>query len=141
MRRTVQTLVLLACCGCQGGRPTAQVGGVPGSPAGGAAGPPSALLDRVWVRSDSTGLPGVMRIFLENGTLVMDSCWETYQLARWHPESDSVVAWQEGAADIQAKILRLDAEQLVLRVRLANEGQDEHYRAASTPYMCPDMQR
>ena len=47
----------------------------------------SLLVGRVWVRSDSTGLPGVMRVFLSDSTLIMDSCWETYRLARWQISS------------------------------------------------------
>ncbi|MFT0859968.1 hypothetical protein [Ancylobacter sp. G4_0304] len=40
-----------------------------------------ALVGRVWVeQKPGNGLPGVMRIFLADGTLVMDSCWETYTL-------------------------------------------------------------
>lgn len=92
-------------------------------------------------RSDSTGLPGVMRIFLGDGTLVMDSCWETYQIVRWRAESDSIVAWQEGTAEVRAKVLELVGEKLVLRVDLVDGSQEEHYRAARVPYLCPDMPR
>src|SRR5262245_13035977 len=38
------------------------------------------LTSRVWARADAIGPPGVMRVFLPNGTLVIDSCWETYRL-------------------------------------------------------------
>src|SRR5262249_2272062 len=42
----------------------------------------NGLTNRVWMRSDSTGLPGVTRIFLSDSTLLMDSCWETYRVVR-----------------------------------------------------------
>lgn len=101
----------------------------------------SALVDRVWVRSDSTGLPGVMRIFLSDSTLIMDSCWETYRLARWQMESDSTLRWREDAADIRATIRSVHDKELVLLVRLRTGSEEQHYRAAPTPYVCPDMKR
>jgi hypothetical protein len=134
MRKAVIGLVVIACCGCR----------APGTatPATEVAHKfPSELVDRVWARTDSTGLPGVMRIFLKDGTLVMDSCWETYQLATWQAESDSVVVWQEGGAGLRASILQLGPDTLVLRVALANGSQDEHYRPATVPWICPDMRR
>jgi hypothetical protein len=101
----------------------------------------SPLADRVWVRSDSTGLPGVMRIFLSDSTLVMDSCWETYRLARWHLESDSTLRWQEDAADIRATIRSLHDKELVLAVSLRSGSEEQHYTASAGPYVCPDMKR
>ena len=80
-----------------------------------------------------------MRIFVGNGTLVMDSCWETYQLAKWRAESDSVMAWEEGPAEIRATVLELGREQPVLRVVVAGGSHGERYRAAAVPYLCPDM--
>ena len=99
------------------------------------------LTNRVWARSDSTALPGVMRIFLSDGTLLMDSCWETYRLCPWRMESDGTLLWQEDAAEIRAAIVRVDAGDLVLRLHLVSGDQEEHYRLASVPYVCPDMKR
>jgi hypothetical protein len=101
----------------------------------------SPLADRVWVRSDSTGLPGVMRIFLSDSTLVMDSCWETYRLARWRMENDSTLRWQEDAADIRATIRSLHDKELVLVVSLRSGSEEQHYTATPVPYDCPDMKR
>ncbi len=101
----------------------------------------SLLVDRVWVRSDSTGLPGMMRIFLSDSTLVMDSCWETYRLARWQLDSDTTVRWREDAADIRATIRTLHDKQLVLLVSLRDGSDEQHYTAATVPYVCPDMRR
>jgi len=134
MRRAAILFAVVACCGCQSRE--AQVTGQPE-----AAGPAALLVNRVWARSDSTGLPGVMRIFLSDGTLVMDSCWETYQLAQWRAESDSVVTWQEGTVEVRGTILELAPERLVLRLALVDGSQDEHYEPATVPYLCPDMRR
>ena len=134
MPHAVVILAAVACWGCGSG------GNQPPETTG-TAGPTAALVDRVWARSDSTGLPGVMRIFLSDGTLVMDSCWETYQLATWRAESDSTVVWREASIEIRATVLELDPTKLVLRLSLASGTQDEHYLVASVPYICPDMRR
>jgi hypothetical protein len=126
-------LSLLLGAGCRSGSESHNPPAVP--PAA------SSLADRVWVRSDSTGLPGVMRIFLSDSTLLMDSCWETYRLARWQMESDSTLRWQEDASDIRATIRSLHDKELVLLVSLRNGSEEHHYTAARAPYVCPDMKR
>lgn len=103
--------------------------------------PADRLTDRVWVRTDPSGLPGVMRIFLSDGTLLMDSCWETYRLARWQRESDTAIRWREDAADLRAAIRALDDSALVLAVSLRGGEEEQHYTAAPIPYVCPDMPR
>jgi hypothetical protein len=101
----------------------------------------SALVDRAWTRSDSTELPGILRIFLSDGTLVMDSCWETYRLSRWRKESDTLLIWREDTAEIRAEIVSLSAEELVLRLALTGGEEEQRYRPAPVPYVCPDMPR
>ena len=61
----------------------------------------------------------MLRIFLSNGTLVMDSCWETYRLARWQATGDRQLEWEEATARIEADIIQLTDERLRLRLRLA----------------------
>lgn len=39
------------------------------------------LLNKVWVQQGESASPGTMQIFLADGTLVSDSCWETYRLS------------------------------------------------------------
>lgn len=99
--------------------------------------PRSPLTDRVWMRSDSTGMPGAMRVFLSDGTLLLDSCWETYRLERWTLEADSAIRWSEDGRNIRASIVSLADDGLVLRVN----GESQPYEAASVPYLCPDMVR
>ena len=69
MRRAIAILTVLACCGCQRRAEQTIVSAT--------ASPSAAIVNHVWVRSDSTGLPGVTRVFLSDGTLVMDSCWDS----------------------------------------------------------------
>lgn len=101
----------------------------------------SVLTGKAWVRTDSTGLPGDFRIFLANGTLLIDSCWETYQLAHWTMTSDSTLRWQEGPAEITADVLTLTDKQLVLRLNLTSGPELQRFTAAVVPYLCPDMPR
>ena len=135
MRNAIVLAALILGCGCQPRTDSR----APAADAGTASANP--LVNRVWARSDSTGLPGVMRIFLSDGTLVMDSCWETYRLEKWRWESDSTVVWQEDATQIRATIVEQGPDDLVLRLDLADGGQEQHFRAAQVPYLCPDMKR
>lgn len=97
------------------------------------------LTNRVWTREDDGGLPGVIRIFLSDGTLVQDSCWETHRLSSWSMVSDTALRWNEDGMDIDADIVALSAEDLVLRLNLPGGAVEERYVAASVPYVCPDM--
>jgi len=46
-----------------------------------------ALAGQAWVEAKpQSGLPGVMMVFLSDGTLLMDSCWETYALRKMEPQ-------------------------------------------------------
>jgi hypothetical protein len=132
-------LSLLLGAGCRSGAQSDSPPAVPDVPARQSAA--SSLVDRVWVRSDSTGLPGVMRVFLSDSTLVIDSCWETYRFARWQMESDSTLRWQEDASDIRATIRSLHDKELVLLVSLRKGSEEQHYAAGPVPYVCPDMKR
>lgn len=101
----------------------------------------NAIVDRVWVSTDTTNPPGVMRIFLSDGTLISDSCWETYRLSRWRMEPDNTILWREDTADIRAAILASNDSTLVLRLDLVGEVKQEHYAAAPVPYVCPGVPR
>ncbi len=91
--------------------------------------------------TDASAPRGTLRIFLPDGTLVIDSCWETYRLARWQMIGDRQLEWHEDTARIEAQIVELAGEQLQLRLRLADGFKDETYRLAPVPFVCPDMPR
>jgi hypothetical protein len=82
-----------------------------------------------------------MRVFLADGTLIDDSCWETYRLSEWTMESDSTLRWQEDASEIRADILTLNEEALTLRLRLTSGTEEQRFVPATMPYVCPDMPR
>jgi hypothetical protein len=56
-------------------------------------------------------------------------------------ESDTALRWREDAADIRATIRSLHDKELVLVVGLRDGSDEQHYTAATVPYLCPDMRR
>lgn len=102
----------------------------------------SDLTNRVWVKTgDPSSLPGVIKIFLSDGTLVQDSCWETHRLSPWQMTSASSVSWTEDGAEIKADIVTLSADELVLSLQLNGGAIEERYAPAPVPATCPDMPR
>lgn len=99
----------------------------------------AGLTDRVWTKADDGGLPGVMKIFLSDGTLVQDSCWETHRLDKWELTSDTALKWSEDSIEIAADIVSLSDAELVLKLKLKGGDQEEKYVAATVPYLCADM--
>ena len=99
-----------------------------------------SFTNRIWVQADEgNDLPGVMKIFLSDGTLVSDSCWETHRLSNWTMAGDTDLTWNEDGIDIPAKIVSVTATDLHLQLTLGSDKVDEHYVAATVPYLCPDM--
>ncbi len=109
----------------------------PGLPAAQAPASPS-FVGRTWISTDPTAPPNTFRIFLPDGTLVMDSCFETYRLASWRSIGDKRIEWREDTARIEAEVTQPHPNQLRLRLRLRGETKDEHYQLAKVPFVCPD---
>ena len=99
------------------------------------------FVGKVWLATDASAAPGTLRIFLPNGTLLMDSCGETYRLAEWRTVGERRLEWTEDTARIAAEITRLTDDELQLRLQLGGEAKDETYRVAKAPMVCPDMPR
>jgi len=97
------------------------------------------FVGKLWVATDPSAPLGTIRIFLADGTLVMDSCFETYRLARWESVDARRIAWQEDTARIEADVDDSTAGELRLRLRLVQEIREEHYRIAAVPFLCPDL--
>lgn len=135
MKMAVVALLLLLCCGCEQHREStaAMLINAPAT---------DKLVNRVWIRSDGEDdLPGRKLIFLSNGTLVQDSCWEPYRLSAWRRELPNRLQWTEDSAVVQADVQSLTENELVLRLVVPNETQDQHFRVTVGPYVCPDMKR
>lgn len=102
---------------------------------------PDLLLNTVWVRQDPAAPPGDLRIFLADGTLVIDSCWEVYALRRWRRAGPDELVMEEDV-EIPARILALGPDALRLELSLVGgERQEVAYRRAQVPYVCPEMAR
>ncbi len=71
----------------------------------------------------------------------MDSCFETYRLAKWRREDESHIVWNEDGRDIAAEVVSLTDTDLRLRLALTREDVDEVYTVATVPYVCPDLPR
>lgn len=101
--------------------------------------PSTDFTNRVWVKTGTGDLPGVIRIFLSDGTLVQDSCWETHRLSAWKMLPDNKLSWNEDGTDIAAHIAALTTDKLTLVLDLKGGPVEEHYEAAPVPSVCPDM--
>lgn len=96
------------------------------------------FVGRTWLSTDAAAPPGTLRIFLGDGTLLMDSCGETYRLAKWRTLGRGRIEWTEDGARIQADVSQPRAGELRLRLHLRREIKDERYRLATVPFVCPD---
>jgi hypothetical protein len=92
---------------------------------------PAGLVNRIWQRAEADGQPGVVRIFLSDGTLVMDDCWETHRLSNWSCSPDGLLHWREAGKDVHARVKALGLDRLVLVVDRKRRPVEEHYTAAS----------
>lgn len=99
------------------------------------------LLNKVWVQQGDSASPGTMQIFLADGTLVSDSCWETYRLSKWQQISDTAISWEEDGMTINADISSLTSDELVLSLKLGNDVVEQRFAPAAVPTVCPDMPR
>ena len=101
-----------------------------------------ALVGRAWIETaPQSDLPGVMLVFLANGTLLMDSCWETYALRNWTRTAPDAIAWDEDGAKITAKVASVSETQLTLKIKAGKDTVEHRYTLAKVPYVCPDMKR
>jgi hypothetical protein len=109
------------------------------SPASGIAA--GVLTNRVWIKTRPERGVGSMLIFLSDGTLVQDSCWETYRLSRWRADGADALRWQEDTAEIGATVVKSTETELTLLLNLTGGPETASYAAATAPYVCPDLPR
>ena len=96
---------------------------------------------KVWLSADFAKPKGTIRIFLPDGTLVMDSCFETYRLVKWLPRAADDIVWREETAPVEAQVVQRSPQDLTLRMKLPREVRNEEYILATVPFVCPDMPR
>jgi hypothetical protein len=100
------------------------------------------LPDRIWVEVDpSNDLPGVMTTFLSDGTLLFDSCWETYSVTRWKRLAARKLTWDENGIPVAAEVKSLSPDGLVLAISAGRYKTEHRYVPVKTPFICPDMKK
>jgi hypothetical protein len=112
-----------------------------GVDAGAAGIPAPALLNRVWVNASPDAPRGAMLVFLADGTLVQDSCFETYRLSRWRADDLTSLRWTEDTAEVAVTIVSVTGVELKLEFTAPAGLGVVSYRAAEAPYVCPDLPR
>lgn len=137
LTRIALLAALLAPAGCSWvGLPS------PAMPGSGNKGMEALLRDRVWIDQSAQAPQGTLRAFLSDGTLVMTSCVETYRLAPWRWVSGARIVWDEDGQTVNAEIVVVSDDTLVLAVDLADGTTDTHtFKAAQSPVVCPDLPR
>ena len=133
MLKLLPCLALILLCGCR--QPEAPA--VRATADDASAAPP--FVGKAWVGQDAQAPPGTLRIFLPGGTLLMDSCFETYRLAEWRMAPGGRLVIVEDGEEIPAEILSASGAELKLRLTLRDGPKEETYRPAPVPYVCPDM--
>jgi hypothetical protein len=98
-------------------------------------------VDHAWTRADDAAPRGSLWIFLADGTLLQDSCFETHRLSRWTSVGDATVRWEEDGAEIRATIERATDDDLVLRLHLVGGEEERRFVRAPVPDVCPDLPR
>src|SRR5690554_5448727 len=99
-----------------------------------------SLTERLWQRTDHPDLPGAMVLFLSDGTMLRDSCWETYRIDQWRMTGEDTLSFDEDTMTIDATIVTLDEASLVLELALVGGETVTHtYEPAPVPYLCPSM--
>lgn len=103
----------------------------------------ASLTEKIWVQPETeSGLPGAMKLFLSEGTMLQTSCWEGYRLSSWQMVSDTTLSWEEDTQTITAEIVELNEAELILALQLVGgEVVEQHFEAAPVPFVCPDMPR
>ena len=101
------------------------------------AGTEALVEDRVWIDEGEDAAPGTFRAFLSDGTLVMDSCGETWRLAPWRWVDEGTLVWEEDGVSIRAEVAVAGPRELVLVMELADGPETRTYRWGQAPEVCP----
>ncbi|MCB2096830.1 MAG: hypothetical protein KDE05_04295 [Parvularculaceae bacterium] len=131
MRRVFYSLAfLLSAC--------AQGGGAASPDAAFEPAPTERFANVAWAQDDPAAAPGSFRIFLADGSLIMDSCYETYRVARWRATGDATFAWTEDTSEISARIENLTDDKMTLVLKLANEEATLSFTRINGEVLCPE---
>lgn len=102
--------------------------------------PPALSFENViWFRDDAGAPPGEIRVFAADGSLLMDSCFETFRIARWRRVDDDTIAWSEDTVEITADIVNATATNLTLALQLRNETVTQSWSQRDGEFLCPSI--
>ncbi|MFO1106206.1 MAG: hypothetical protein U1E34_08890 [Amaricoccus sp.] len=96
------------------------------------------IADRVWLRTDESAAPGSFVAFLSDGTMIQDSCGETWRLSPWRRVDPTTLVWEEDGKTIRAEIALLGPDTLVLVLDLDDAPVSESFRLGKAPKVCPE---
>lgn len=128
-----------AVAACSGGSSDTGAVAAAGATPGAASPVMDPLSAHIWLRADSSAALGSMLAFVPDGTLLHDSCWETYRLSRWERHGTDTLSWSEDGIRIDAVVTGVSDTALRLKLLLRGGAEAQRYRAAPAPYVCPDM--
>lgn len=97
-----------------------------------------AFIGKVWVAAMPGAALGTILIFLPDGTLLMDSCFETFRLSKWGLAGEHV-RWVEDTIPVEAEVAVHGKDEL--RLKVVGRDEQQVYISASVPYVCPDLPR
>jgi hypothetical protein len=100
---------------------------------------PPAIENVIWFRDDAGAPPGEIRVFATDGSLLMDSCYETFRIARWRRVDGDTIAWTEDASEIIAEIANATASNLTLVLHLRNETVTQSWSRKDGEFLCPSI--
>jgi heat shock protein HslJ len=145
-------LALMADGGIYEFEPVASTRGAP--PAGGPTAAAVALpetsgraartpwTNTVWRVASAGRAPSSVYVFLEDGTLVMTSCVETYRLAEWEMMPNGrLLVTEDRVTTYEASVTEETSGVLRLQLFLKTETVDLMLAKAGTPFVCPDLPR
>lgn len=112
---------------------------IPGS---GSADMRGLVVNRVWQDKGADAPAGSIRIFLEDGTMAMTSCVETYRLSAWRWVEGSTLVWEEDDRTIRAEVALAGRDAMVLVIDLGDGASlSREFSAVQAPVVCPDLPR
>lgn len=96
------------------------------------------FIGRIWVSTTPGHSRGTLMIFLQDRSLLMDSCFETYRISKWGAEGDRI-RWIEDAIPIEGVVSMPNENEL--RLQIAGQDRVQSFVVATVPTVCPDMPR
>jgi hypothetical protein len=106
----------------------------------------SLLIGKVWTltKSPSEPPPGSIYVFFANGTLLEDSCVETYRIATWTQDPrapHTLHVTEDHHPAFTATILQLTPNLLLLRQRFVRSHESREITLTSVPgeASCPEL--